>query len=102
MKPEQTTLLSLPRLPGRLTTEQTAWLLGFDVGAIPILVAAKLLKPLGRPAANGQKFYAACEIEKLRSDSEWLAKASDALVRYWNKKNQTRITSAKPATEMSL
>jgi hypothetical protein len=90
VSPEQTAFLSLPRLPGRLTVEQTACLLGFDVSVIPILVAAKLLKPLGRPPTNGQKFFAGCEIERLRNDSEWLAKASDTLVRHWRRRNQVK------------
>jgi hypothetical protein len=90
MSPEQTTLLSLLRLPGRLTADQTAWVLGFDSTAVPVLVAAKLLKPLGRPPATGHKYYATCEIERLRNDPEWLAKASDALVRHWKRKNESR------------
>jgi hypothetical protein len=91
---DQTNLLALQRLPARLTVEQTAWHLGFGSKEIPVLVAAKLLKPLGHPAANGQKYFASCELERLRNDAEWLAKASDALVRHWRKRNSTKPRAA--------
>jgi hypothetical protein len=32
---------------------------------VPLLVAARLLKPLGNPAPNGVKYYAAVEIVEL-------------------------------------
>jgi hypothetical protein len=96
MSPQQAALLSLPRLPGRLTAEQAAAVLGFEYSAIPILVGARLLKPLGRPPANGQKYYAMCEVERLRNDPEWLAKASDTLVRHWKKKNGSRSNNPAP------
>lgn len=38
MNPEQKQFLSLERRPARLTTEQAAWLLGFNAHDIPILV----------------------------------------------------------------
>lgn len=88
MSPDQTNLLALLRLPARLTVEQAAWYLGFSPGDISILVAAKLLKPLGHPPANGQKYFASCELERLRNDADWLAKACDALVRHWRKRNK--------------
>jgi len=87
---DQTNLLQLLRLPARLTVVEAAWLLGVNAGDIPILMAAKLLKPLGHPPQNGQKFFAACELERLRNDTEWLAKASDALVRHWRRRNLTK------------
>jgi hypothetical protein len=87
LNPDQTNLLQLQRLPARLTVDETAWFLGFGPGDISTLVAAKLLKPLGHPPSNGQKYFAACELERLRNDADWLAKASDALVRHWRKRN---------------
>lgn len=87
MSTDQTNLLGLQRLPARLTVEETAWYLGFGPKEISILLAAKLLKPLGHPAVNGQKYFASCELERLRNDPEWLAKASDAVVRHWRKRN---------------
>jgi hypothetical protein len=94
LSPDQTNLLALQRLPARLTVEQTAWYLGFGFKEIPVLVAVKLLKPLGHPPANGQKYFASCELERLRNNAEWLAKASDALVRHWRKRNSTKPCAA--------
>jgi hypothetical protein len=87
MNPETKNLLELPRLPARLTLDQTAILLGFNAGDITILMAAKLIKPLGHPPQNGPKYFALCEIDLLRADAGFLAKASDALVRHWRRRN---------------
>lgn len=94
MSPDQTNLLALQWLPARLTVEETSWFLGLCPGDVSTLVAAKLLKPLGHPPANGQKYFASCELERLRNDAEWLAKASDALVRHWRKRNTTKPCAA--------
>ena len=45
-------LLNCRRLPARLSTGETAVLLGFQEHDIAPLVAAKLLAPLGKPATN--------------------------------------------------
>jgi hypothetical protein len=44
------------RLPARLTVEQVAWVLNCQPHDVPILVAARLLKPLGSPPPNSVKF----------------------------------------------
>ncbi len=82
--------LSLATPPARLGIEETAWFLGFNAHDIPVLVSAGLLKPLGRPAASGSKFFATVELQNLRNDVRWLAKASDAIVHYWRDKNAGR------------
>lgn len=82
--------LSLANPPARLGIEETAWMLGFNEHDIAVLVSAGLLKPLGRPAATGSKFFATVELQTLRSDTRWLAKASDAIVTYWRNKNAGR------------
>jgi hypothetical protein len=87
ISPEQMNLLTLQRLPARLTLEQTAIYLGFNPGDITILMATKFLKPLGHPPTNGQKFFSSVELERLRNDVDWLGKASDALVRHWRRRN---------------
>jgi hypothetical protein len=33
------------------------------------------LKPLGKPAQNSRKWFATAELERLRTDVEWLDKA---------------------------
>lgn len=79
--------LNLKNPPGRLTAEQAAWFLGFSVHEIPILIAKGLLKPLGHPAHNGQKYFLAKTLEELRRDEKWFGKASDAIVEHWRYKN---------------
>lgn len=88
MNPERKEILTLPCLPGRLTPAETAWRLGFEPDHIPILVSLGLLKPLGRPPASSVKYFASIEIETLRNDPKWLAKASDALRQKWKLKNE--------------
>jgi hypothetical protein len=34
-------------------------------------------------AGNGPKYFSAAELEDLRRNLKWLAKASDAIVGYW-------------------
>jgi hypothetical protein len=55
-----------------------------------VLISAGLLKPLGRPASTGSKFFATVELQTLRDDTRWLAKASDAIVNHWRSKNSGR------------
>ena len=82
--------LSLVTPPARLGINETAWLLGFNEHDIPVLVSAGLLKPLGRPTATGSKFFATVDLQTLRNDTRWLAKASDAIVNHWRSKNSGR------------
>jgi len=80
--------------PARLDARETAWYLGFAVHDIPILVSAGLLKPLGHSPANAVKYYAVVTLAKLREDTAWLARATDAVVKHWQKKNACK-TKAK-------
>ena len=82
--------LSLVTPPARLGIEETAWLMGFSEHDVPVLVSVGLLKPLGRPSATGSKFFATVELQTLRNDTRWLAKASDAIVNHWRSKNSGR------------
>ncbi len=74
-----TDLLSVRRLPGKLSVDQTAALLGFASHDIPVLVRAKLLKPLGKPRLNSCKWFASTEIEELRVSRKWLDMATKAV-----------------------
>jgi hypothetical protein len=86
-------LLSCRRLPGRLTTGETAVVLGFQEHDIAVLVASRLLKPLGNPALNGTKYFAAVDVLTVASDSKWLSKATHTLHQYWKNKNARKSTS---------
>ena len=90
MDSERYQFINLAKLPGRLNTEETAWCLGFAAHDIPILVANKLLKPLGNPPPNGGRYFAGSDIDRLRSDSKWLDKASALLIKHWRVKNDRR------------
>ena len=50
-------LLNCRRLPARLSTGETAVLLGFQEHDIAPLIAAKLLAPLGKPAPNAPEIF---------------------------------------------
>lgn len=80
-------LLRSPRLPGRLNPPQAAALLGFLPHDIPVLVAKKLLRPLGKPLHSAPKYFAATEIEKLAQDPNWLNKAAQAMSDHWKGQN---------------
>jgi hypothetical protein len=92
MNPDRQAFMSLPRVPGRLTTEEAAWFLGFSAHDIPVLVSNKLLKPLGAPPQNGTRYFAGPDLEKARLDSKWLDRASATLIRHWKKKNEGRTS----------
>lgn len=80
-------ILFLPRLPARLDANQTAEMLGFLPHEIPVLLKTGLLKPLGKPAPNGHKFFCATEISALTENREWLEKATRAVARHWKNRN---------------
>jgi hypothetical protein len=92
MNPERQHFLNLRSKPGKLTAEEAAWHLGFLAHEIPMLTAAGLLKPLGQPSENGCKFFALTDLDKLKQDAAWLAKACDAIVKYWKDRNLQRPT----------
>ena len=81
--------------PARLTMEETAWALGFSAHEIPVLIAGKLLKPLGNPAPNTMKWFAADEVEELRHDRTWLSRATDAMMVHWRGKNARKTIAGK-------
>jgi hypothetical protein len=90
-------LMLLGQLPARLTAEQAAWVLNCQPHDVPILVAARLLKPLGNPPPNGIKFFATVEVNELSKDRVWLAKATNAVNLHWRHQNLRKKTRA--ATE---
>jgi hypothetical protein len=87
MNDELKDFLNLATLPARFNKEQTAGYLGFEPDHIPLLIQKGLLKPLGRPVQNSEKFFAKVELEKLKNDREWLSKATAAISLYWQIKN---------------
>jgi hypothetical protein len=83
-------LLNCHRLPARLNTSEVAVLLGFQEHDIAPLVAAKLLTPLGKPAPNAPKYFAAIEVLSCAEDCDWLSRATRAIAKHWSNKNHLR------------
>jgi len=100
MKADKGEFLRLLNLPARLTITEAAWFLGFTETDISALISAGLLKPLGHPPASGSKYFALTDLQTLRGDARWLAKASDATVNYWKRKNASRVGN-RPAITMN-
>jgi hypothetical protein len=103
MNDEQRQFLSLlGGAPARLTVEQSAWALNCQPHDIPVLVAARLLKPLGNPPPNGSKFFATPEILELSRDRAWLARVTNALQQHWRGKNARRSSGNGQADRQSF
>ena len=80
-------LMLLGQLPARLTAEQAAWVLNCQPHDIPALVAAKLIKPLGNPPANGIKYFATADLLEQIKDRNWLVRVSATIYQHWHAKN---------------
>jgi hypothetical protein len=52
-----------------------------------ILLAERLLKPLGNPPPNSVKFVSTLELLEQVKDRAWLAKVTNALNQHWKRKN---------------
>jgi hypothetical protein len=83
-------LMLLDQLPARLTTEQAAWVLNCQPHDIPALVSARLLKPLGNPAANSVKFFATADVLESTKDRNWLVRVTSTINQHWHKKNAAK------------
>ncbi len=80
-------------LPARLNVMETAKLLGFAEHDIQILMSVGKLTPLGDPAPNVPKRFAAIEIIRLAADPDWLHKATKEISKYWRNKRERRQTT---------
>jgi len=68
-----------------------AWVLNCKSGMImPILVAARLLKPLGNRQRTASSFLPRSELLEQVQDRTWLAKVTNALNQHWQKKNAAK------------
>lgn len=90
MNQELERFLNLRNFPARVTKEQAAGILGVPPHEVPILVAKGLLKPLGHPAQNGEKFFLSALLMDLRSDEKWWNKACDTRSEHWRLKNRRK------------
>ena len=86
----------LGRLPARLTAEQAAWVLNCQPYDVPVLVSARLLKPLGNPSPYSVKYFAASELLEQMIDRTWLAKVTNTLNQHWQRKNTAKKKGLEP------
>ncbi len=102
MRDEQHRFLSLlGQLPARLTVEQAAWVLNCQPHDIPVLVASRLLKPLGNPPANGVKYFATAVVLESTKDPMWLAKVTNAIHSFWRNKNSRKSSSLEAEPQLA-
>ena len=79
------------KLPARLLVEQVARELQCTTEGVYVLTKIRMLRTLGKPPPNGTKYYAREYILRLAKDEAWLARASDALVKYkWAKNHAAK------------
>ena len=78
-------------MPARLDVVVTAKLLGFAEHDIQVLMAMGKLTPLGDPAPNAPKWFAAVEMIRLAADQDWLHKATKEISKYWRHKREQRV-----------
>ena len=98
MKEDQYRFLEIMgQLPARLTADQAAWALNCQSHDVPVLVSARLLKPLGNPAANSIKFFATADVLELSKDRNWLVRMTNAIGQHWHDKNARKKNRSSPA-----
>ena len=93
-------------LPARLDAASTAKLLGFAEHDIQVLMRTGKLTPLGDPAPNAPKWFAAIELIRLAADRDWLSRASREVSRYWRHKRERcmkprALARARPGEEIA-
>jgi uncharacterized protein YyaL (SSP411 family) len=86
--------------PACVGMEEAAAMFGWPNYYMPFLVRAGHLKPLGKPAQNARKWFAAVEIERLGGDPDWLDRAIrivEKQIRDMNEKQKGRFLEQEPA-----
>jgi hypothetical protein len=86
--------LNLRQLPAIMNPEETAMFLGMTPHDIPILVAHKLLTPLGNPIQSSVKCFAKVVLEELAKNIEWLHQAKATTQGHWAMKNARKSADA--------
>ena len=86
--------------PACVGMEEAAGFFGWPTYYMPFLVRAGHLKPLGKPAQNARKWFAAVELERVSRDPDWLDKAIrivEKQIRDMNEKQKGRLLEHEPA-----
>jgi len=79
-------------LPGRLDIGATAKLLGFTESDLQVLMSSGKVTPLGDPAPNAPKWFAAVDMIQLCANQDWLHKATKEIAKYWRNKRERRLS----------
>ena len=79
-----------------------AKLLGFTESDMQILMGVGKLTPLGDPALNAPKWFAAVEVIRLATDQEWLHKATKEIAKYWRNKRERHQSSGASSSLQGL
>jgi hypothetical protein len=80
--------------PACVSVEDAAAIFGWPVYYMPFLVRSGHLKPLGKPAQNGRKWFATVELAQHSQDRDWLDKAVRIVakrIREMNEKQRTKF-----------
>ena len=64
--------------------------LGFAEHDIQVLMAVGKLTPLGDPAPNAPKWFAAIEMIRLAADQDWRHKVTKEISKHWRHKRERR------------
>ena len=88
MNQDHREFMNLRRLPGSITAEQAALLLGIPVTCIAVLIGKGFVKPLGKNVApNAPKRFASAAIITLTQNPEEMHKMQHLLSSYWRQRN---------------
>lgn len=80
--------------PACVGVEEAARLFGWPLYFLPVLLRAGHLKALGKPTQNSRRWFATCELERLRQDPEWLDKAIRLIERHVQESNRKQRSKA--------
>ena len=57
---------------------------------LPVLMAARLLKPLGNAPPNSVKYFSAGEVLEQMRNPAWLVKVTNAINEHWRQRNERK------------
>ena len=86
-----TDLRYITEMRARVTIEDVARIFSISGDGVSALIRAGLLRPLGNPAPNAPKYFAAVTILRLTQDEQFLDRMSRCLQRHWKQHNQRKL-----------
>jgi hypothetical protein len=91
-------ILNTRRLPARLNADQAAALIGVPASGIALLIASKLLRPLGAPVQNSMKVFASVDLEERCRDPKWLDRVTRCIEEHHREKNKAAAQRNGPSS----